>query len=107
MRVDEPRQEAAPAEVDGEVGGRRIGRGADPADQRAVDDQRGVGDLAQFVVLSGEQADTGEQRAQLFAAFRFATGSFSLRERRSAFISCLYSRTFASDASSTMSATER
>jgi hypothetical protein len=93
--VDEAGQHRPSAEVNGSVG---CGGGcgpADPSDRAAVDDESRIGDLAEVVVLRGQQANAVQQRAQLAPAFA------------AAFICCLWVRTLANDASSTTSATER
>jgi hypothetical protein len=69
VRVDEAGQHRPPSEVEGSVGCGRVCSSADPGDNVTVDDERRVGDLAELVVLRGQQADAVQQRAQLAPAF--------------------------------------
>jgi hypothetical protein len=55
--VDEAGQHRPPSDVERGVRFRGVSGAADPGDRVAVDDERCVDDLAEVVVLRGQQAD--------------------------------------------------
>ncbi len=94
VRIDEAGQHRPSTEVVGLIGGRRVRGAAHPGDRRTIEDERSIGDLAERVVLRGQQADVVQQRRRHDVALA------------AAFISFLCALTLTSDARSTTSAAE-
>jgi hypothetical protein len=72
VRVDEAGQHRPPSDVECGVRFRGVCGSADPGERVAVDDERCIDDLAEVVVLGGQQADAVQQRAQRAPSFAAA-----------------------------------